>query len=53
MDHTLAGHPVDERDRLAKGRFRGGEIVAVDGGANVLERPAQARAELAIVLAVL
>ena len=53
MDDALARHLVDERDRLLQRRLRAGQIVAVDGGADALERAAQARTELAVVLAVL
>jgi hypothetical protein len=53
VDDPLARHLVDERDRLLQRRLRGGQIVAVDGGADTLQRAAQTRSELAVVLAVL
>ena len=53
VNDALARHLVDERDRLFQRRFGARQIVAVDRGADALERVAQARAELAIALAVL
>src|SRR5437762_7301978 len=53
VNNPLAGHLVDERDGLLQRRFRAGQIVAVDRRADALERAAQPRAELAVVLAVL
>src|SRR6185295_1865782 len=53
MDDPLARHLVDERDGLLQRRLGAGQIVAVDRRAHALERVAQARAELTVVLAVL
>jgi hypothetical protein len=53
VDHALAGHPIDQGNGLLEGAFRSGQIVAVDGGADVAKRVAQTRAELAVLLAVL
>src|SRR5438309_9004349 len=51
MDDALARHLVDERDCLLQRGPGGGKIVPVDGRADVAQRIAQARTELAIVLA--
>ena len=53
VDDALARHLVDQRDRVLQRLLRGREVLAVDGRANALERAAQPRAELAVVLAVL
>ena len=53
VDDPLAGHPVDERDRLLEGRLGGGQVVAVNRGADALQRVPQPGAELPVVLAVL
>src|SRR5947208_11206659 len=53
VNDALARHPVDERNRLSERRLGRRQIVAVDRHAHVLERAAQARTELTIVLAVL
>src|SRR5580765_3504142 len=53
VDDALAGHPIDQRHGLLEGGLRAGQIVAVDRGADVAERVAQTRAELAVLLAVL
>src|SRR4029077_2844830 len=53
VNDPFARHLVDQRDGLFQRRFRGARILAVDGGADALQRPAQARSELAVVLAVL
>ena len=48
VDDALAGHLVDQRDGLLERGLRAGQIVAVDRGADVLERVAQTRTELAV-----
>ena len=53
MNHALAGHLVDERDRLRERALGGRLVLAVDGGANAFQHSAQARTELAIALAVI
>jgi hypothetical protein len=53
VNDALARQLVDERHDLAQRRFGAGFVVAVDGRADVLERRAQPRSELAVVLAVL
>src|SRR5262245_41527422 len=53
VDDALAGHSIDQRHGLLEGGLRAGQIVAVDRGADVAERVAQTRAELAVLLAVL
>ena len=52
MNNALARHLVDERDGLFQRGLGAGQVVAVDGGADALQRIAQARPELAVVLAV-
>jgi len=53
VDDAFARHFVDKRDSLLERRFGGGQIVTVNGGADVLQRAPETRSELAIVLAVL
>ena len=53
MNDTLAHHLVDERDRLLQSAFGSIEVVAIDCGANALERAAKPRAELAVALPVI
>ena len=53
VDDALVRHLVDERNRLLEGRLRRGEVLAVDGGADVLQRTAKVRPVLAVAVAVL
>src|SRR5919197_3626872 len=53
VDDALARHAIDQRDRLLQGGARAGQIVAGNRIPDVLQRGAQARSELAVVLAVL
>ena len=53
VDDALAGHLVDERHGFFERRFGGGDIFAVEGSADCLERGSQARPILPVALAVL
>lgn len=53
VNDTLARHLVDERDGLLERALSRRLIVSVNCGANALQRSAQARAKLAIALAVI
>ena len=52
VDDPLAGHLVDDRDRLVERRLRAAEILGVERYADGLERRAQPRAHLPIVFPV-
>src|SRR5262249_58867932 len=53
VNNPFACHPIDQRNRVFQRRLRAGQIVAVDGGADALQRAAEPRPELPVVLAVL
>jgi len=53
VNHTFAGHPVDQRNGLLEGALRPRQVVAVDGSPNASQRVAQSSTELAVLLAVL
>src|SRR5436190_10246137 len=53
VNNPFARHLVDERDGLFQRGLRGTRVAAVDRRADGLEGAAQARTELAVVLAVL
>ena len=53
VNDAFAGHLVDERDGLLERTLSRRLVLAVDRGANALERSAQSRTELAIALAVI
>src|SRR6185295_13868305 len=53
VNDALGGHLVDERNGLLQGVLRGLHVVAVDGGADVPERVAQARPILSVAFIVL
>ena len=53
MNDALARHLVDERDGILQRSLGGGEIVAVDGGADASEGIAQPGAKLAVLFTIL
>ena len=53
MNDALARHLVDERHGLLQRPLGCRDVLAVDGGADALQRAAQARPELAVALAIL